>query len=661
MFSDFSSPFNNIHPNAPEGQAGVHRVGPSPHHLDLGLPHKASTICEDTGLPVATCRSSLMTLLSSASSVMEMTGNRQVSQRDTHTMEYDLITAMNHLEEKIQLLGSNRAEIETAWAEVKVELVESTEEKKRIGAAHDLRLHEIEGVLVLLEKEKEEREQDRVEMERLRQEEKKEHEKMKQMKNAEIKNLILLMEKQREEDQRESRTTIDALRTKVEELQVDLNQKNRVYDAMMNRKKVEESIERMRQLEKEQWLAMFLRLKEDLRKKEEEMRQVREENLTELDRVRAERSVDSAEYIQKLEEENRQLKEQLVMKEEQLCQERTTWEEYIETAQSQIQRLNAQLRSVKQEPKEKKDRERASGERHPGKFWRRTWRRLCILPDLDKVKAVTDFKTQSSVKQVRQFLGLTSYYRRFIQDYARHAEPLFALTKQDSAFVWDEKCDAAMHFLKSCLTSAPILRFPDFSRQFSIHTDASDAGLGAALMQKDEEGRDVAVAYASRTLHKAEKPYSTPEKECLAVIWALEYFRPYVEGLHVTIFTDHSSLRWLMSRPNPSGRLLFEDAITDILPDFAIIGSLDLRALPPVMPTDKEHLRELQLEDPVTGKLLRNMENRICDEDGECESHKRSPFISDFFKHVVSTLGTEHRLTTADHPQTNATVRVNGR
>ena len=96
---------------------------------------------------------------------------------------------------------------------------------------------------------------------------------------------------------------------------------------------------------------------------------------------------------------------------------------------------------------------------------------------------------------------------------------------------------------------------PDFTCPFFIHADACDIGLGAALMQKDFEGREVAVAYASRSLHKAEKPYSTPEKECLAVIWALEHFRPYVEGLHVTVFTDHSSLKWLMSRPNPTGRL----------------------------------------------------------------------------------------------------------
>lgn len=100
---------------------------------------------------------------------------------------------------------------------------------------------------------------------------------------------------------------------------------------------------------------------------------------------------------------------------------------------------------------------------------------------------------------------------------------------------------------------APVLSFLELSRPFFIHTDACDAGNGAALMQKDYAGRDVAVAYASRALHKLEKPYSTPENS--AVIWALEHFRAYVEGLHVTVFTDHRSLQRLMSRPNPFGRL----------------------------------------------------------------------------------------------------------
>jgi len=86
-----------------------------------------------------------------------------------------------------------------------------------------------------------------------------------------------------------------------------------------------------------------------------------------------------------------------------------------------------------------------------------------ILPNEDKVKAVTDFRTPTNTKQVRQFLGMTSYYRRFIHDYARHAEPLFALTRMDVPFVWSSECQTAMDFLKDKLTSAPILKFPDFS------------------------------------------------------------------------------------------------------------------------------------------------------------------------------------------------------
>uniref|UniRef100_A0A672QI05 Reverse transcriptase/retrotransposon-derived protein RNase H-like domain-containing protein n=1 Tax=Sinocyclocheilus grahami TaxID=75366 RepID=A0A672QI05_SINGR len=130
-----------------------------------------------------------------------------------------------------------------------------------------------------------------------------------------------------------------------------------------------------------------------------------------------------------------------------------------------------------------------------------------------------DFATPVNSKQVRQFLGITSYYRRFIHEYAPHAEPLFALTRADVPFGWTQDCQNAMVFLKNKLTSAPILRFPQFSLPFFIHVDACDVGLGAALMQRDEQGRDCAVVYAIRTLHKSKRPYSTPEKECLAVIW----------------------------------------------------------------------------------------------------------------------------------------------
>ncbi|KAI4875406.1 hypothetical protein NFI96_025872, partial [Prochilodus magdalenae] len=178
-----------------------------------------------------------------------------------------------------------------------------------------------------------------------------------------------------------------------------------------------------------------------------------------------------------------------------------------------------------------------------------------ILPDTDKISAVLAFPVPSDVRQVRQFLGLTSYYQRFVNNYARHAEPLFALTRRNTPFVWNADCQQAMDYLRSCLTSAPILSFPDFDRPFCLHTDACVIGLGAVLMQRDNAEREVVIAYASGTLHKSEKPYSMTEKECLGVIWALEHFRPCNEGLPVSIYTDHSSLKWLMSRPSPSGCL----------------------------------------------------------------------------------------------------------
>ncbi|KAI4890099.1 hypothetical protein NFI96_006573 [Prochilodus magdalenae] len=373
--------------------------------------------------------------------------------------------------------------------------------------------------------------------------------------------------------------------------------------------------------------------------------------------------------------------------------------------------------------------------------------------------------------------------------YWQQAEPLFAVTRQDSLFLWDESCQQAMDFLKERLTSAPIICFPDFERTFDLHIDACDVGLGAALTQRDKAGQEVVVAYASRTLHKSEKPYSTTEKECLGVIWALEHFRLYIE---VTVYTDHSSLKWLMSRPNPTGRLArwclrlqdfdiriihkpgaqnqVPDALsqnplqsdqgpTDLLPEHAVIAGLDLRAQPVVELTNKEHLQRLQHDDPALAAILQKLESSQCTElEGDWEtkfvihegllyykesspsqkkpadllvpvhasepwevagvdfvgplprkaagnayilvfvdyfskwvevsavreataqvaankfqsevftrhgapkyliSDRGTPFMSELFNRVVRILGSEHRLTTAYHPQTNATKRVN--
>ena len=175
-------------------------------------------------------------------------------------------------------------------------------------------------------------------------------------------------------------------------------------------------------------------------------------------------------------------------------------------------------------------------------------------PDSSKVEAVRDFATPTSLTDVRAFLGLASYYRRFIKNFADIAAPLHDLTKGGQEFSWTPAADQAFNDLKNRLCSAPILSLPDFSLPFTIHTDASDFGLGAVLSQRRGENEKV-IAYASRTLTPAERNYSTTEKECLAIVWTVNYWRPYLLGKAFDIVTDHQSLTWLQGLKEPKGRL----------------------------------------------------------------------------------------------------------
>ncbi|UYV84587.1 hypothetical protein LAZ67_X002728, partial [Cordylochernes scorpioides] len=177
-----------------------------------------------------------------------------------------------------------------------------------------------------------------------------------------------------------------------------------------------------------------------------------------------------------------------------------------------------------------------------------------IRPDQEKIRAVRDFATPRSLKEVRSFLGLSSYYRHFIPNYAHVAQPLNDLLKKDSAFNWNQEEQNAFEALKSALISEPALGHFDYSSPTEIHTDASNYGIGAVLVQI-QKGKERAIAYASRTLNKAEKNYSTTERECLAIIWAINKFRPYVFGQPFTIVTDHHSLCWLTNLKDPCGRL----------------------------------------------------------------------------------------------------------
>ena len=178
-----------------------------------------------------------------------------------------------------------------------------------------------------------------------------------------------------------------------------------------------------------------------------------------------------------------------------------------------------------------------------------------ISADPSKVDAVKRFPTPNDVSSLRSFLGLASYYRRFIPGFSKVAEPLFTLIRKDVTFKWSEICEKAFQQLKMLLTTAPLLIFPNFDKEFILETDASISGLGAVLAEQTDAGHVSPIAFASRTLQKHEKSYCSSELEALAVVWAVKHFRPYLYGHTCQLYTDHKALKSLMNTPHPSGKL----------------------------------------------------------------------------------------------------------
>ena len=190
----------------------------------------------------------------------------------------------------------------------------------------------------------------------------------------------------------------------------------------------------------------------------------------------------------------------------------------------------------------------------------------------NKIESITTYPEPTNLKELGSFLGLASYYRKFVRAFAEKAHPLTALTKKNAKWKWGNEERDAFNCIKQCLTTRPILGYPDFTREFIIYTDASGYGIGAALAQMQtpaltessetddtvsaETGdREVVIAYTSKHLNEREAKWSTTEKECFAIIHAIDVFRPYLYGRAFTVFTDHRPLEWLMSKPEPAGRL----------------------------------------------------------------------------------------------------------
>eukprot|EP00741_Cyanophora_paradoxa_P011337 tig00020554_g10950.t1 len=175
-----------------------------------------------------------------------------------------------------------------------------------------------------------------------------------------------------------------------------------------------------------------------------------------------------------------------------------------------------------------------------------------------KLAFIRQYPPPANADQLRSFLGLAGYYRRFVNGFARVTHPLQRLLLRDAAWQWTEVHQAAFEALKAALLEDLVLGYPDFERPFILSTDASTYAIGAILSQSDggSPARERPIAFISRTLAPAERNYTATELECLAVVWAIKYWRHFLlGGPQFLVRTDHQALQWLRSREATSGRL----------------------------------------------------------------------------------------------------------
>ena len=163
--------------------------------------------------------------------------------------------------------------------------------------------------------------------------------------------------------------------------------------------------------------------------------------------------------------------------------------------------------------------------------------------DPSKIESIVNWKRPESVPEIRSFLGLAGYYRRFVKDYSKIAGPLSSMTGKNAKFVWSDKCEKSFEELKRRLTTAPVLVLPEGTEDFVVFTDASKDGLGCVLMQREK-----VIAYASRKLKPYERNYPTHDLELAAIVFALGKWRHYLYGPKFTVLTDHKSLKYVFTQ-----------------------------------------------------------------------------------------------------------------
>jgi len=177
-----------------------------------------------------------------------------------------------------------------------------------------------------------------------------------------------------------------------------------------------------------------------------------------------------------------------------------------------------------------------------------------IATDPEKVKAIEHWPRPGCKRQVKSFLGLASYYKKFVQNFGETAKPLYQLTEKHRRFKWTSEAEEAFQTLKTCLTSTTVLAYPKLGEQMILDTDSSDFASGGVLSQM-QDGNERVIAYFSKTMNKHELNYCTMRKELLAVIRSLKHFHHYIYGQKILLRTDNAAVSWLKKLKCPTGQI----------------------------------------------------------------------------------------------------------
>jgi len=253
-----------------------------------------------------------------------------------------------------------------------------------------------------------------------------------------------------------------------------------------------------------------------------------------------------------------------------------------------------------------------------------------VLPNKEKVMAISQMKPPRNIKEVRRFLGCTGFFRKHIPGYANISSPLHLLLKKNHKWSWGPEQQKSFDELKERLVSSPILRQPDFSREFELHTDASALAIGSCLMQRDEDGNPHAIAYYSRKLRPAETRYPAIDLEALSVVEGVRVFDSYLYGRHFIIYTDHWPLIYVFSKKTKSPRMSryahdlsfytfkirYKEGPTNHIPDLLSRQIAQAKVLPEdgspvqlaalaITELSPEYIAQKQLQDPQLADLRR--------------------------------------------------------